>query len=305
MLVDFGIAKIALPGKVTLPGSRGMGSPGYAPPEQYSGGTDERSDVYALGATMYFALTGSAPPEPNLRAAGKESLAAPRQINHAISPTIEQAILTAMNLDASQRYDSVSALERALSKDSPMGSTKVISPSLMVGQTTATARTAPQVALPSQSVLFLVGGSSILIIAFVVVLAFISLPATPPTFVGATPTRTALQIFTAPSATLSQQVRTAVLTSTPPVPSAAPTRVLKRVDPVIGTAFDEGASVSRRDWRQHNRSRYQQYEPNILDVGVCLFCCLVSGWAKGIDFVLGNTLWSRPLQCARIALGEC
>jgi eukaryotic-like serine/threonine-protein kinase len=52
MLVDFGIAKRAT-GRNTTQGARGV-TPGYSPPEQYTGaGTNERSDIYSLGATLY------------------------------------------------------------------------------------------------------------------------------------------------------------------------------------------------------------------------------------------------------------
>lgn len=50
VLVDFGIAK--LQGSGTLTGARAF-TPGYAPPEQYGLRTTARSDVYALGATLY------------------------------------------------------------------------------------------------------------------------------------------------------------------------------------------------------------------------------------------------------------
>jgi len=57
MLVDFGIARF-LP-----PGGRGtqIGSVGYAPPEQYLGKLEPRSDLYALAATMHHLLTGRDP----------------------------------------------------------------------------------------------------------------------------------------------------------------------------------------------------------------------------------------------------
>lgn len=56
-LIDFGIARFYTPGKKkdTTP----LGSPGYAPPEQYgSAQTDQRSDIYSLGATLQTLLTG-------------------------------------------------------------------------------------------------------------------------------------------------------------------------------------------------------------------------------------------------------
>jgi len=68
-LVDLGNAKAAADGARTLFFIRHQGTPGYAPPEQYPGGagTDMRSDVYALGGTLYFALTAHEPPSVSIR----------------------------------------------------------------------------------------------------------------------------------------------------------------------------------------------------------------------------------------------
>lgn len=63
ILVDLGNAKAAADGARTLFFIRHQGTPGYAPPEQYPGGsgTDTRSDIYALAGTLYFALTAQEP----------------------------------------------------------------------------------------------------------------------------------------------------------------------------------------------------------------------------------------------------
>ena len=53
-LIDFGIARHFNPNKKG--DTMRIGSPGYAPPEQYSGQTDPRSDIYALGVTLHAAL---------------------------------------------------------------------------------------------------------------------------------------------------------------------------------------------------------------------------------------------------------
>ena len=69
VLVDLGNAKAAADGARTLFFIRHQGTPGYAPLEQYPGGsgTDTRSDVYALGGTLYFALTTHEPPSVSTR----------------------------------------------------------------------------------------------------------------------------------------------------------------------------------------------------------------------------------------------
>ncbi len=113
VLVDFGIAKVMAAGHTTQPGARGFGSPGYAPLEQYTGGTDERSDVYALGATLFFALTGLEPPAAPDRANGAP-LPSVRAANSTVSAATERAITQAMILVRNQRLQSIAMLEQVL-----------------------------------------------------------------------------------------------------------------------------------------------------------------------------------------------
>jgi serine/threonine-protein kinase len=112
VLVDFGIAKEYKPRKVTAVGARAV-TPGFAPPEQYSGGTDPRSDIYALGATLYFLLTGQVPPEAIERLTNDRRLE-PQQFNPTISPQIELIIQKAMALRPTDRYQSVQEMKQAL-----------------------------------------------------------------------------------------------------------------------------------------------------------------------------------------------
>lgn len=118
-LVDFGIAKFGGPGQKTATGAQGV-TPGFSPPEQYlgSGETDVRSDIYSLGATLYFMLTAKVPPDATERLQremlGQPSLEPIRDINAAVSPQVEQAISIAMVLKKEQRFSNVNDLRAGL-----------------------------------------------------------------------------------------------------------------------------------------------------------------------------------------------
>jgi serine/threonine protein kinase len=58
-LIDFGIARLFKPGQAK--DTIALGSPGYAPPEQYRKATSPRSDIYSLGAVLHQLLTGDDP----------------------------------------------------------------------------------------------------------------------------------------------------------------------------------------------------------------------------------------------------
>lgn len=68
-LVDFGIARAASTRTTTT--LAGTGTDGFAPLEQYVGGTDAQSDIYAFGATLYTLLRGAPPPPAPARALGQ------------------------------------------------------------------------------------------------------------------------------------------------------------------------------------------------------------------------------------------
>src|SRR5215467_2180214 len=63
-VIDFGLAKAIADagGETDLTHGQFVGTPNFASPEQFgSGPVDARSDIYSLGATLWFALTGLAP----------------------------------------------------------------------------------------------------------------------------------------------------------------------------------------------------------------------------------------------------
>ncbi|MBS2040480.1 protein kinase [bacterium] len=114
-LIDFGIARRCEPGQATATFLQGMGSAGYAPPEQYqgAGGTDPRSDLYGLGATMYALLTGKAPPTPLERLADQEMLAA-RDLNPAVPAALSALLKQMLELARDQRPSSAAEVRTRL-----------------------------------------------------------------------------------------------------------------------------------------------------------------------------------------------
>jgi serine/threonine protein kinase len=113
ILVDFGIAKVYDPILSTATGARAA-TPGYSQPEQYNGRTDTRSDVYALGATLYHLLTAQMIPESGLRAVGCATIIPPLQINPSIRTRVDQAILRAIEINSNQRFQSIVEFKVAL-----------------------------------------------------------------------------------------------------------------------------------------------------------------------------------------------
>ena len=117
MLVDFGIAKVYDPQLRTTIGARAV-TPGYSPNEQYlsSGQTDARTDVYALGATLYCLLTGKAPPEAPERNMGVV-VPSPRSLYLCVSFKVEDAITRSLEMQPEKRYQSIAGFKSALTKN--------------------------------------------------------------------------------------------------------------------------------------------------------------------------------------------
>jgi len=100
-IADFGLAGVVAIAETDQPGKRRViGTPGYMSPEQRVdvSFTDERSDIFSMGAVMYRTLTGSVPealPPP-----------APRQVQKDVDPRLDHIVLKCLDEDPEDRYQS-------------------------------------------------------------------------------------------------------------------------------------------------------------------------------------------------------
>jgi serine/threonine-protein kinase len=123
-LTDFGIARDLRGELGATISSEGqiMGTPALMPPEQAKGAVqdvDARSDVYALGATLYRKLTGRWPFEATnivdlLHAVIHEEPPLPRSLNPAIPREVEDVIVRCMRKRRADRYPTMADVTKAL-----------------------------------------------------------------------------------------------------------------------------------------------------------------------------------------------
>lgn len=115
MLVDFGLAKEYVEDRTTA--SFRYGTPGFAAPEQYKQGTNLRTDVYGLAATVYSLLTGTVPVDAISRVVEpfeRDPLLRADQVHLAVPAAVGKVIQHAMSLSARQRFASVHEFWQAL-----------------------------------------------------------------------------------------------------------------------------------------------------------------------------------------------
>lgn len=112
-LLDFGAARYSLGDK-----SRSLDvilKHGFAPKEQYTrrGRQGPYTDIYALGATFYFALTGRRPPD-SVERMDEDDLIPPSTLGVKISAEAEAAILKALSVQPADRFQNMAEFKNAM-----------------------------------------------------------------------------------------------------------------------------------------------------------------------------------------------
>lgn len=106
-LVDFGIARADENKNAKRKQTSALGTPGYAPPEQYQGNADARSDLYALAATIHHLVTNRDP-----RNYPPFAYPSARSLNPKLSPALDQVLTKALTIDVNKRYQTAAAMKR-------------------------------------------------------------------------------------------------------------------------------------------------------------------------------------------------
>ena len=122
ILLDFGLAKgqAGEISRVTTAASIFGYTPNYAPLEQIQGlGTDSRSDLYSLGATLYHLITGVKPPDALTRAAAivngqADPLLKASEVNSGVATELDHVLAKAMAQNREQRYATADEMRKAL-----------------------------------------------------------------------------------------------------------------------------------------------------------------------------------------------
>ena len=113
-VTDFGIAKVA--SSATINTSASMGSVHYNSPEQARGGySDERSDIYSLGITLFEMLTGTVPFDGDSAVSVavqhiQDSIPLPSQLVEGVPVSVDKIVLKCTQKKTDRRYQSAAEL---------------------------------------------------------------------------------------------------------------------------------------------------------------------------------------------------
>lgn len=114
-LIDFGAARFS---SEEVKNFTIILKPGFAPPEQYEQISDQgpKTDIYALGATLYYMVTGVKPDESTNRKI-KDILVEPNKLDPSIPQYVSDSILKAMAIEPHLRFNSVDEFEKSLKQE--------------------------------------------------------------------------------------------------------------------------------------------------------------------------------------------
>lgn len=117
-LIDFGISRVLTPDSYTATFMQGVGSADYCPLEQYqgAGGTDQRSDIYSLGATLFHLLTLHPPPRVAELVSENRPVPSPKRYNPNLPAPLEELIVHMMAVRKEDRYRNMDQVRTQLQK---------------------------------------------------------------------------------------------------------------------------------------------------------------------------------------------
>jgi len=261
ILVDFGLAKVMDDSGTTTTGAKAM-TPGFSPPEQYgTGSTDARTDVYALGATIYSCLTAEIPEDSLERAMGREELTPLRKRKPQVTPALARAIHKSLAIRPEERYQSMVEFASALGAAAQASGSTLVRDFPYLKRTVRTPITAGFADMPTRIALddtqparwprILV---PLLAVSLAVVATVFALPRLfggfggssdvdlTPTSASIDPEQTAELAIVLPQAT-----PTLILPSATPLPTVDPALILTPLPTPIGGGIGQIAFASDRD----------------------------------------------------------